>query len=157
MPPSRTVVPAMSSTASRINPTPSIVCSATVGARRHPSAAESRDDDDPGVRDHPDARAVVGGLRVDPGPTPHHGRKRHTEDRLGSGPQVLVRLLLDGEVVRLVVVVGVTDRQATRRPLRDEELRVVARDDPRRRREQRGEGTSTAGSTAASRRRRAPS
>ena len=64
------------------------------------------------------ADAVVGRHRVDAGPAPHHRGQRPTEHGLGPGPQVVVEVLLDGEVEGLVVDMGVADGQPPGGPLR---------------------------------------
>ena len=106
----------------------SSVCSATAGDSVIPRPPRPGDDDDAGIGTDPHARAVVGRLRVDAGPAALHRRDGPTEERLRPREQVRGRRFVDGEVVRLVVVVGVADGELTRASLRDQELGPVLGD-----------------------------
>ena len=100
---------------------------------------------------------VVGGLRVDTRPS---GAAPAAAVGRGSTPparqQVLVRLLVDREVVRLVVDVGVADRQLAAGPLRDRAAAPATGPRPSAcgRAARRPRAPRTPGSSAASRRRR---
>ncbi len=64
----------------------------------------------------------VGGEGVDAGPATHHRGELPAQDGLGPGTELPVGGLIDGEVERLLVDVGVADGEASPGPLHTQQL-----------------------------------
>ena len=152
------VIAVTSRFASRSSPSWRSVSSAIAGEQVMPRPPGAVTAMTPGATSAAVVDRAVGGLAVDAGPAAHDRRQRAAEDRLGHVAQMVVRRLLDGEVERLVVGVGVADRQPAVRPLHHQQLHpVLGRDRSPERRATRDRRRGRPGSSGTSRRPRSTS